>query len=625
MELTVDQALQQGVAAHKEGKLQDAERLYRAILQAHPKHPDANHNLGVLAVAVGKPLEALPLFKLALEVNPKIEQFWLSYADVLIKLERFDEAKRALIEGEKSGVALEQPDALKQWLKESEPKDTTKTEKGQTLSEKRKKLAEKKKGKKRAAQGNALHAAPSQDQINRLVEHYEAGRSEETEALAKSLTQQFPKHPFGWKVLGAVFQQLGKLSESLAAKQKAAERSPKDAEAHSNLGNTLQELGRLDEAEASYKQAIALKPDYAEAHNNLGITLQGLGRLDEAEASLRQAIKLKPDYAEAHNSLGVTLQKLGRLNEAEASYEHALALKPDFTSAQDNLVNLLTIYSSRKKSSQLIVQVDQEIKAINLGESFSGVISNEEIIHLFDKSSNIIKKHGLDLATELSQAHRNNSIDLNCERHFKIFDTFNVIPKFCFGCYKVQVEPRSVLELIKLLVVFDQIKLSENNTRKCMIEMRSAISGFYKGLIYCSSPGEAYQIADYLEAVIKEKIGPGLPLTVKRGCSEYSIAFPDYEKINMAGAQQMNYQEEWKLIENDYDSKNAINSENSMPPSLSCLSLSDVLIIRNWVEYAKGIGDPSAQLLKQNGVGSQRVFEIAKSRLKTHEKKKPVS
>ena len=67
MELTVDQALQQGVGAHKEGKLLDAEQLYRAILQAQPNHPDANHNLGVLAVAVGKPLEAIPLFKLALK------------------------------------------------------------------------------------------------------------------------------------------------------------------------------------------------------------------------------------------------------------------------------------------------------------------------------------------------------------------------------------------------------------------------------------------------------------------------------------------------------------------------------------------------------------------------------
>ena len=44
MELTIEQALQQGIAAHKEGKLQEAERLYRAILQSQPLHPDANHN-----------------------------------------------------------------------------------------------------------------------------------------------------------------------------------------------------------------------------------------------------------------------------------------------------------------------------------------------------------------------------------------------------------------------------------------------------------------------------------------------------------------------------------------------------------------------------------------------------
>ena len=107
MELTIDHALQQGVAAHKEGKLQDAERFYRAILEVQPKHPDANHNLGVLAVSVGKPLEAIPLFKLALSTNPTIEQFWLSYIDVLIALERFDEAKQAFTDGQQSVTAAE--------------------------------------------------------------------------------------------------------------------------------------------------------------------------------------------------------------------------------------------------------------------------------------------------------------------------------------------------------------------------------------------------------------------------------------------------------------------------------------------------------------------------------------
>ena len=104
MELTIEQALQQGVAAHREGKLQDAERLYRAILQSQPTHPDANHNLGVLAVSVKKADAALPLFKTALEANPKIEQFWLSYIDALIKTEKLDDARQVIEQAEKQGV-----------------------------------------------------------------------------------------------------------------------------------------------------------------------------------------------------------------------------------------------------------------------------------------------------------------------------------------------------------------------------------------------------------------------------------------------------------------------------------------------------------------------------------------
>ena len=92
MELTIEQVLQQGVAVHKEGKLEEAERLYRAILGSQPQHPDANHNLGVLAVSVGQVDVALPHFKVALEANPKIEQFWLSYIDALIKFGQVDNA-----------------------------------------------------------------------------------------------------------------------------------------------------------------------------------------------------------------------------------------------------------------------------------------------------------------------------------------------------------------------------------------------------------------------------------------------------------------------------------------------------------------------------------------------------
>ena len=59
MELTIEQALQQGVAARKESKLEEAERLYRAILQSQSLHPDANHNLGLIAVSVNVGREML--------------------------------------------------------------------------------------------------------------------------------------------------------------------------------------------------------------------------------------------------------------------------------------------------------------------------------------------------------------------------------------------------------------------------------------------------------------------------------------------------------------------------------------------------------------------------------------
>ena len=307
MELTVDQALQQGIAAHKEGKVQDAERLYRAILRSQPLHPDANHNLGVLAVSVGKADAALPLFKTALEANPKVEQFWLSYIDALIKKQQFDDAKKVLEQAKKQGVAGEKINVLEAQLASINKQETVGS------------------------------LSPSQEQLINLLEYYKIGRLDDAEKLAVSVTEEFPQHQLAWKVLGAVLKQAGRITDSLTPMQKSVQLAPLDAEAHSNLGVTLKELGSLDKAEASYRRAIVLKPDYAEAHYNLGNTLKELGRLDEAEAIYRQAIVLKSDYAEAHSNLGDTLQELGRLEEAEASYKQAIVLKPDYAEAHSNL------------------------------------------------------------------------------------------------------------------------------------------------------------------------------------------------------------------------------------------------------------------------------------------------
>ena len=120
MELTLDQALQKGIEAHKAGQLQEADRLYTAVLKAQPKHPDANHNMGVLAVDVGKVHDALPFFKLALENKPTSAQFWISYIDTLIKLDRIQDAKAVLSQAKSKGAKGEGFDKLGERLDEKQ-------------------------------------------------------------------------------------------------------------------------------------------------------------------------------------------------------------------------------------------------------------------------------------------------------------------------------------------------------------------------------------------------------------------------------------------------------------------------------------------------------------------------
>jgi tetratricopeptide (TPR) repeat protein len=190
--------------------------------------------------------------------------------------------------------------------------------------------------------------SPSQMELNILLEHYQNGRYAQLENLALDMTRKYPDHQFGWKALGAVYKQVGRLTEAISANQIAVELSPKDSEVHNNLGIALHEIGRLEEAQTCYQKAITIKPEFAEAHNNLGNTLKELGRLEEAQTSYQKAIAIKPEYAEAHNNLGETLKELYRLEEAEVSYRRAIALNPDLLTAIYNL-SVLLIQKNRHK------------------------------------------------------------------------------------------------------------------------------------------------------------------------------------------------------------------------------------------------------------------------------------
>ena len=390
MELTIEQALQQGVTAHKEGKLKDAERLYRAILQSQPLHPDANHNLGVIEVSVNKADAALPLFKTALEANPKMDQFWLSYIDALIKEKQFETASKILEQGKKEGLSGNKVDALEIVLTPTIQVNESKSalqKKRLTLSEKRKKLADNKKQKK--AKKQHLKGQPSEAEINNLLQYYQNGQYEDAEKLALATTQRFPEYQLAYKVLGSVLTKAGRTNKALVANQRSVQLGPKDAQAHSNLGNTLQALGKLEEAEESYREAIALNSSYTETYYNLGFTLKVLGRLEEAEARFRQAIAKRPDDALAHYQMALVLYINGDIDSGLESLKKAYNIDPK---SQD-IRSTLAILKSRKYNEKIGVRVGELSNLVNLAVPipnqliFNRVVEAELIDKLYEMNS----------------------------------------------------------------------------------------------------------------------------------------------------------------------------------------------------------------------------------------------
>ena len=276
----------------------EADRYYTAILKANPKHPDANHNMGVLAVGVGKVEAALPFLKTALETNPSIAQYWLSYIDALIKLDRKADAKAVLDQAKGKGAKGDGFDKLEKQLGSSTSKNSNAPE-------------------------------PPQEQLENLLNLYTQGQHNQALNQALQLQQQFPKSVNLFNIIGAVNKSLGKLDDAIIAYQNALSIKPDLAETHYNMGNALKDQGKLEEAVAAYNKTISLKPDLAEAYYNLGTALKDQGKLEEAIDAYSKALSIKPDLAETYYNMGIALNQQGKLNEAIEAYRKALSIKPD--------------------------------------------------------------------------------------------------------------------------------------------------------------------------------------------------------------------------------------------------------------------------------------------------------
>jgi len=263
------QALQQALALHQQGRLDEAEKIYTRILKSAPSHFDALHLLGALKLQTGKVGEAYRLLGAALEVEPRS-------ADALTNLGL---ALRAMNRNAEALTRFDQALALV----------PTHVEAGNN-------------------RGLLL-----------LIEH----RAEEALACFDAVLRLEPRH-LARLNRGNALAELGRLEEAIAEYDRALAMFPNHPGALFNRGNALQAMGRYDEAIAAFDRTLASVPRHAEAWNNRAIALYALKRHAEALASCARAIAERKDYSDPHHNEALSLLAMGDFARGLPKYEWRL-------------------------------------------------------------------------------------------------------------------------------------------------------------------------------------------------------------------------------------------------------------------------------------------------------------
>ena len=230
--MTLDEALKLGIEAQKSGDIEEADRYYTAILGVNPNHPDANHNLGILAVSIHKVEQAIPFFLKAVDTSPGVGQFWLSLIDSLVQLGRYDEAQDLFKKAENNGFSGKAFDDLY----------------GQLMLA-RKELPE--------------------SFLAETLKLYNNGEYNEAIKRCSKLVASYQPNHVLYNIRGACYSALGDYQVAIEAYEKAIKLNPRYPDALNNMALASKALGQTDRAIELHKKAISIDPSHADSYNSL--------------------------------------------------------------------------------------------------------------------------------------------------------------------------------------------------------------------------------------------------------------------------------------------------------------------------------------------------------------------
>jgi tetratricopeptide (TPR) repeat protein len=347
--------LSSAVEHHVNGRLDEAAKMYRAILASHPEHADALHLLGLVAHQRGDHQVACQLIGKAIAVQPGVASYYSNLAEAYRASGQSEQALACC----RAALVL-QPDSAEACnnlgltlLTMGNPAEAichfeTALRHGPSIA-----LIHNNLGNALRLQGDALAAIQS---FRKAVElnpdlaeaHSNLGqllleRYERKEAIfhCREAVRLRPDLSEAHNNLGNALRDSGELAEAKACYAEAVRLNPNLGLSYSNMGQALQEEGHLQEAIAWYECGLQFDCKTARIHCNLASAHEERGDLQAAAARYRMALTLEPQYAEAHNGLGFVLHEQGQFSEAVAEYGEVLRLKPDFANAYCNLGNIM--------------------------------------------------------------------------------------------------------------------------------------------------------------------------------------------------------------------------------------------------------------------------------------------
>lgn len=211
--------LRQAVAHHGQGRLAEADRLYRQVLAREPGNLDALNNGALIAIVSGRADDAVAALLRVVALKPDFAEAHNNLGVALRLAGRPHEAEAC-----HARALTLKPDYVDALI-------------------------------------NLGFAAQLQDRIDDALGAYR-----------RAIGIQ-PAAPLAHNNLGTALYAKGAFAEAEAAYREAVRLQPAYADAHANLGVALKEQLRLAEAKACYARALSLRDDHVDAHWNLSHVL----------------------------------------------------------------------------------------------------------------------------------------------------------------------------------------------------------------------------------------------------------------------------------------------------------------------------------------------------------------